>query len=231
MASSSDRPPDFIGLGAQLAGGYAWHALILRHPDVVAPADGPDGAGFFHQFCAREMTDADLAEYYTRFRRPDGKISGEFGPRYLADQWTPPLLARAAPEGRFIVMLRDPIQRYLLTLRQRQHEVRRRDEAVLMTDVLNRGRYATHLRALQAFVDPERVLVLQYERCRTDVVAEYRRTMRFLGLDEHAVPESVLRRATRGGDRMSLKVRTRRAVGLPDRFSDRWRATAPQRWR
>jgi hypothetical protein len=222
-------PPDFIGVGAQSCGAPWWHGLIAEHPRILRPIDGREGAGFFDQFSQREMTDADIARYHARFVRPEGCLAGEWGSRYLADAWTPPLIARAAPEARLLVILRDPIERYLAALRQRTREVASPDDPVLMTDMINRGRYATQLRALRAFVDPERILVLQYERCRADVLGEYRRTIRFLGLPDDGFVPRRLRRAARGETGPRGYVRALRAAGLPEHVNRRWLRNAPLR--
>jgi hypothetical protein len=50
--------------------------------------------------------------------------------------------------------------------------------------------------------------VLQHERCRRDPVGEYRRTLRFLGLGDDAVPRR-LRAWREGGDDRDLRFPTR----------------------
>ena len=50
--------------------------------------------------------------YHQQFPRPVDRIAGEWTPRYMYDFWTPPLLARAAPEAKMLVLLRDPIERF-----------------------------------------------------------------------------------------------------------------------
>jgi hypothetical protein len=78
---------------------------------------------------------------------------------------------------------------------------RRRD--TLAADAIDRGRYATQLARLQRFYDPDRILVLQYERCRDDPAGGYRRVLRFLGVDEDHEPQSVER--ARGTNTASVK--------------------------
>src|SRR5690606_30308301 len=93
-------PPDFIGVGALGSGTAWWHGLLLRHPDVTGPATGERALQFFAPFCDRELTDADVAAYHSRFEHRPGKVTGEWTGRYMQDAWTPPLLARVAPEAR-----------------------------------------------------------------------------------------------------------------------------------
>ena len=55
---------------------------------------------------------ADIERYQRYFPVPEGAVAGEWTPGYLIDFWTPELIARAAPEARILVLLRDPIDRF-----------------------------------------------------------------------------------------------------------------------
>jgi hypothetical protein len=190
-------PPDFVGVGSQGAATGWWHRLLLAHPSIRRP-DGRRELHFFDRLCTREMTEADVAAYHAHFPRRPGELTGEWTPRYMYDPWTPVLLRRAAPDAKLIAMVGDPIERYRLRLQDelagRGSGERDEDAAqpVFMTDAVERSRYATQLKHLLAFFPAEQVLVLQHERCRRDPVGEYRRTLRFLGLDPDTVPKRVL---------------------------------------
>lgn len=187
-------PPDFIGVGALGSGTGWWHGQLLKHPQIRAPHHRKRALHFFDTFCARALTDADIAAYHRHFARKPGTVTGEWTGRYMFDAWTPPLLARAAPEAKLIVMLSDPIERYRATFLRRMN--RREDEApIYMTDVAERRRYASQLERLRRFYDADRILVLQFERCRRDPAEEYRRTLRFLGVDEAFAPRRLRRRS------------------------------------
>lgn len=183
--------PDFIGIGTHLAGGLWWADLLGDHPLVHGPADGVWSQDFFSPFCARPMSDADVADYHRRFVRRAPGVVGEWSPRYLYDAWTLPLLRRAAPEAKLLVLLRDPVERYRSALSYRLAEERRHGKWVSMTDVVHRGRYASQLRALHAFFDPEQVLLLQYEQCLAEPLAQYERTLRFLGVEPGPPPRRI----------------------------------------
>jgi hypothetical protein len=211
-------PPDFVGVGTHLAGTRWWHELLLEHPQIDPPAAADGALSFFETFCWREMTDADVDAYHAHFPARAGAIRGEWTPSYLHEAWTPPLLAKAAPQARLLVLVSDPIERYRLSLAYRMQDVAQ--TATYMTDIAHRGRYAAQLDALWAAYPREQVLVLQLERCRVDPVAQYRRTLRFLGVDDRFVPRR-LRRAAAGaaGPRA---VRLLRAMGLSRRIDLRW---------
>jgi hypothetical protein len=60
-----------------------------------------------------------------------------------------------------------------------------------MTDMTNRGRYLAQLERLTRYFPRDRVLVLQYEKCRADPPAEYARTLRFLSVADDHVPRAL----------------------------------------
>ncbi len=199
MAASDANfgPPDFVGVGAQRAGTTWWFRLLLEHPDIKRPVRQEDylpsfntfkELHFFNQFCGRPMRDEDVAGYHRQFPRRPGKISGEWTPRYMYDPWTPRLLARAAPEARILVLLRDPIERYRSGTLHQLHFTPKRGQEAIAVDAVNRGRYAAQLRRIWSFFPAEQVLVLQYERCRDDTLGQYARTLRFLGMPDDFSP-------------------------------------------
>jgi hypothetical protein len=186
-------PPDFVGVGAQKAGTSWWDALVHAHPDVHHAPSLPKELHFFGDYWRRPFTDADVARYHAMFPRPTGGRAGEWTPRYLSDFWVLPLLRRAAPEARLLVMLRDPVERYVsgltfnLTHGAPPHPL-------VPHESMARGLYHQQLGAALEHYDRDRVLVLQYERCRRDPAAELDRTYRFLGLDASFVPPSLTER-------------------------------------
>lgn len=186
-------PPDYVGVGTLWAGAGWWHNVLLKHPDVEGGRWSERSLGFFVPFCDRAMTDADVRAYHDYFPRRPGRIAGEWSQRYMFDFWTPALLHRAAPDAKLLVLLTDPIERYRKRLGSELRKRPPEQAAYYMAETLARGRYATQLRSLWDFYAPERTLVLQYERCRQDPLAEYVRTLRFLGLRDDFEPFSRVR--------------------------------------
>jgi hypothetical protein len=185
-------PPDFVGVGAQRSGTTWWFRTLLSHPQIRPPRKGRKELHFFEPYGARPMRDEDIPRYHDLFPRRPGQIAGEWTPRYMADAWTAPLLKRAAPDAKLLVMLRDPIERYRSGV---VHRATRSPDAraeIVARDAIERGRYTSQLRGLLEVFERDRILVLQYERCRLDPIGQYRRTLEFLGVDDH-VPEDVQR--------------------------------------
>jgi hypothetical protein len=207
-------PPDFVGVGALGAGTGWWFALLLQHPEIRPPHARRRALHHFDRFCSGELTAADIAEYHARFPRRAGTITGEWTGRYLFDAWTPPLLRRAAPDAKLLVMLADPIERYRAIFSER---MARRDEGetLYMIDVVDRRSHGAQLARLRRFYDPERILVLQFERCRRDPLGQYRRTLDFLGVrDRDFAPRRLRRKAA--GKPESLLVAGLLKLGLPE---------------
>jgi Sulfotransferase domain len=179
-------PPDFVGVGAQRAGTSWWYRAIEDHPRVARIEDQAKELHFFGRFWQGDVPE-DLAERYHRFfPRPPDAITGEWTPRYMYDFWSLRLLAQSAPDARILVLLRDPVDRYLSGLAR---QIRLAEEAeqpinlMMLADALARGLYHQQLRRVFEFFRRERVLVLQYERCVADPAGQLAATCRFLGLE------------------------------------------------
>jgi hypothetical protein len=169
-------------VGAQKAGTSWWDTLIHCHPSVYRLEDQPKELHFFDRAWEEPFDDEDLARYALHFPRPEGGVAGEWTPGYLIDFWTPGLIARAAPEARILVLLRDPIARFESAL---THQLSVSRAALTQRDIqgtFQRGLYAPQLRRVLAAFPASQVFVGQYEACRRDPAGQLARTYSFLGL-------------------------------------------------
>jgi Sulfotransferase domain len=179
-------PPDFVGVGVQRCGTTRWIRLIASHPEVVWPPSAKE-LHYFDRFYVGGWTERDIDGYHKYFPRDGERKVGEWTPLYMSAPWVPALLAQAAPRARLLVLLRDPIERYLSGL---QHDTgAAREQGVSLSrlaplDAFVRGLYHAQLTGLLAHFDRSQVLVLQYERCAKEPLAELRKTFSFLGLRE-----------------------------------------------
>ena len=178
-------PPHYVGVGAQKAGTSWWNRLIQAHPDVVNAGGQPKELHFFDRAWEVPFSDEDARRYQRYFPVPEGKVAGEWTPGYLIDFWTPELIARAAPEVRLLVLLRDPIERFRSGLTHQLATSRKPLGPRDIQGAFQRGLYAPQLRRVLDAVPTERVWVGQYEACRADPAAELARTYAFLGLAPH----------------------------------------------
>ena len=178
-------PPEYVGIGAQRCGTSWWYDAMRRHPDVERSPLGKE-VHYFDRFWQGNAPDDIATEYASLFPRSPAKIVGEWTPRYLADFWTAPLIRQAAPAARILVMLRDPVARYRSAVARMHRFAEERGTRISLASVSDatwRGFYCQQLRRVFDYFPREQVLVLQFERCVQDPVAEMERTWRFLGLE------------------------------------------------
>lgn len=193
-AGWSVGPPHYVGVGAQKAGTSWWNRLIEAHPDVVDIPGQPKELHFFDRAWETPPDDASVREYWRYFPVPDGGHAGEWTPGYLIDFWTPQLLARAAPDARILILLRDPIDRFRSGL---THQLATSRKPVGHRDIqgaFQRGLYAPQLRRVLAAFPREQVFVGQYESCRADTGTQLARTYEFLGLGSFELDASAIAR-------------------------------------
>lgn len=197
-------PPDFVIFGAQKSGTTWWFRLIEQHPGVVQPKNQRPELHFFDRLWGEWPDDEAIERYHRYFPRPDGTLIGEKTPEYLSCPWAPPMVKEAAPEAKAIVLLRDPVDRYISGL---SHQDRGGliseidgdgrlfgDRMRTVTDAMSRGQYATQLEWLSQSFGWDRLQVLQYERCAADASGQLATTFEFLGLPPHVLTGEELAR-------------------------------------
>ena len=106
-------PPDFVIIGAQKSGTTWWQGLVEAHLQVVRPGGQRRELHYFDHFWDRWPSDEQFSRYEHYFPRPEGSLAGEKTPGYLYQPWVAPMLAHVAPEARLIVLMRDPVERYV----------------------------------------------------------------------------------------------------------------------
>jgi hypothetical protein len=214
-------PPDFVGIGAMRSGTSWWFEGLAEHPSVATPA-GKE-VHFFDRYW-RDEAESDFGTLYARFfPRPEGSITGEWTPGYMCDAWAVPMLAEAAPETRYLIMLRDPVERYHSEIADELKRSRERApdslsdalSLVIANHAVLHSMYHWQVRRALAILGAERVLVLQYERCVADPLGQMQRTQEFLGLEPVATMPGALQRRVRppgvftGDEKPALPARLR----------------------
>jgi len=211
---SRTGPPDFVGVGTQRAGTTRWFRLIAEHPEITSPPAGTKELHYFDQFYAGGWDEASSARYHEYFPRAEGRKVGEWTPMYCSAPWIAPLLAEAAPEARLLVLLRDPVERYLSGLQLGRKVAVRRGAPLSRyapIEAFARGLYHGQLMGLLEHFPREQLLVLQYERCSLEPAVELERTFSFLGLQDTALRPDLERHPRRQKEKPALDERTRRA--------------------
>jgi hypothetical protein len=185
-------PPDFVGIGVQKAGTTWWYEMLVAHPEVSARPEIHKERHFLARFGTATFGPEQIRDYHGWFPRRPGTLAGEWTPDYLYFPWVAPLLARAAPEARLLLMLRDPVERFRSGL---AHQLRHRASptGATVTEAVDRGFYDLALARWSEHFPPDRMLVLQYERCAADPDGELARSYGFLGLDDRFRPPNLHR--------------------------------------
>ena len=222
------RPPDFIGLGAQKCGTTWWHELIKNHPKIydfshlrgkVTPAWLIKERHFFDSFYDQQYSESDTLRYAKWMAKPVGTISGEWTPRYLSMHWAPSLIKKAAPNACFLVMLRDPVDRFVSGMR---HVLRSRSiHCIDAQEHYYRGLYCHQLRMWLSVFKRSQFLILQYERCLLEPDRQLQRTFEFLGLDPistRSIDFKTRKNVTRNKESYTLDENHRRS--LVDSYHD-----------
>ncbi len=180
-------PPDFIVLGPAECGARWWMSLIADHPGV-APTRSMDGAAhLFDRYCTEGFGDGEIARFHGFFPRRSGRIVGHWSADGLSYPWIAPLLGRAAPEAKIIVMVRDPVAVVMDRLAATTG-TRRSAGGADLADAVDRGFFGTQLERLHGLFPAPQVQVLQYEHCLSDAPGVLARTAEFLGLEGYERP-------------------------------------------
>ncbi len=176
--------PDFVGIGVPKAGTTWWFSLIASHPEVHVENQKElryFGPRVLDEF-GRTGDFEDTADAYRAwFPRPEGTKSGEWTPNYLYTHQLPPVLRRAAPGCKLVVLLRDPVERYRSHVSIHTSSKRMQVHRHL---ALDRGYYSAALRPWEAVFSPSDMLILQFEKCRAAPATHLATTFRFLGVDD-----------------------------------------------
>ena len=240
--STREPKPDALIIGAPKAGTSALHTALALHPQVYASpvkepkyfmctdAPPPAYSGPGDQHSQQEWV--WRAEDYARLFEPapSGAVRLESTPFYLYLRSARVRLAEELPDARFVVVVRDPIDRaysnwmhlYVDGLEPEADFVaacRAEDERVRagwapFWHYRRMGRYGEQLADLFDRVDRERVLVLRYYQLVSAPVETLNRVSRFLGIEEDrvgTVPPDNSRGFVRPGLRSELLGRAIRA--------------------
>jgi hypothetical protein len=178
--------PDFIGIGMGKSGTTWWLRLIEEHPGVHRDkALNKERQYLRYHLTECTPTEAHRDAYAAWFPRPADKLAGEWTAWYLGHPWLGQALQVVAPEAKILVILRDPLERYISGITNVGGEKGRVEPLNPGSENFQfvQGLYSLWLSNLEPYVARDRMLVLQYERCVADPEGELARTQRFLGLD------------------------------------------------
>lgn len=199
--------PQFLIIGTQKGGTTSLYEYLTQHPNVKA-AVVKEVHFFDRQF------DKGLNWYQTHFPSSlaEGEITGEASPYYLYHPHAPSRIKQILPDAKFIVLLRNPIDRAYSNFKMaqragreklsfanavRSERIRVEDEYVnMMNDssynslavahfsYLKRGEYVEQLERWFSYFPREQFLILNSEELFKNPSKQYRQVLNFLGLPD-----------------------------------------------
>lgn len=179
-------PPDFVGIGAQRAGTTRWFRLLGSHPEVASSPLAKE-LHFFDRFYEGGFGADEAKRYHDYFPRQGGLKTGEWTPLYGNAPWVPEMLAQSAPEVRLLLMVRDPVERFLSGLNHNAKVAREQGmplSTLAPVESFSRGLYYAQAMSFLGCFDRSQLLVQQYERCLLDPLPELARTLEFIGVED-----------------------------------------------
>ncbi|WP_200348759.1 sulfotransferase domain-containing protein [Halochromatium glycolicum] len=199
-------PPDFVGVGVPKAGTSWWYKAMLEHPQVSPHRlyhpklfQATKELVYFCHFDWKGMSDDAVKNYRNAFAAPAESISGEWSTNYLLHPFALKMLWETAPNTKILLLLRNPVDRFVSHV---NHLVKNRGKGFKLSDdclsffrkfsvmpeAYLHGQYAKGLTELLRLFPREQILVLQYESCCQNPMAEISRTFEFLGIDTNVRP-------------------------------------------
>lgn len=108
MSNKANRAPDFFILGGMKCGTTSLFNYLLQHPAILPPEEKE-----LHYYDIHRYQGKTVSEYVQQFpEREQGQLSGEGTPFYLTHPHCPEWLQQDFPEARFIVVMRNPVERF-----------------------------------------------------------------------------------------------------------------------
>jgi hypothetical protein len=180
-------PPDIVGVGAPRSGSSWWFRQITNHPGVFYDTGVHSKEVHFFDGMrgVTSLGDEELTRYARHFPRvPGAGLTCEWTPRYMSDPWTIGLLRQAAPQARILIILRDPVSRYMSAYVRYAKRVQTfpAPEGTL-EEAIGSGMYFRQVKRVLETYPRDQVLILQYERCLQEYERQLDRTYEFLGLE------------------------------------------------
>lgn len=211
------RPrPDFVLIGTMRAGTTSLYRDLKAHPQMLPPVTKEIHYFDYHHAEGERWYRAHFPTANQR-ARTGGSISGEATPNYLAHPHAAGWAARELPDTKFIVLLRNPVDRafsHWKLMRRLGHETLGFAEAVAAEDgrigkewqrmlddphyaavdwfrysYAARGRYAEQLERWFGAIDEERFLIVRSEDYYAAPAEAWQRITDFVGLDAWSPPD------------------------------------------
>jgi hypothetical protein len=187
--------PNFLHIGPSKSGSTWLHEVLIAHPEVYL-TEAKD-LYFFSRYY-----DRDPQWYFSQFHaaRPEHKIIGEVCHDYLCNPDSARRIREClGPDVRLMVTLREPAARafsaYLYLDKHGLAAPSFRETADTSPDLLDEGRYGTHLRRYLQYFDRESLHIALFDDLQSDPQAFLDRVTGWLEIGRQVVgPEQLAAR-------------------------------------
>jgi hypothetical protein len=188
-------PNTFI-IGVQKSGTTALHHLLSEHPDVFFPKAPQE----IHFFDVEKNFKKGIEWYESLFRDWSGqKVIAQTSPLYFFEPHVPARIRQLAPDGRLIVILRNPVDRayshywhavkhgveklpFHAALEQESQRLLEGFQNRRNFSYLSRGEYSTQFERFLVHFPREQILPLRFDDLISDVDELCARCARFLSI-------------------------------------------------
>ena len=182
--------PSFFIIGPPRTG-TTWLHEILRHRAILPK--GTKETRFFDIHFQR-----GLRWYQAHYPSPNGsQVVGEVAPTYFASRQACHRIQEVVPTAKIVCIFRNPVDRIVSLYRVKRaygfipwnfEEALRRDP-----ELIESGRYATHLRAWQRALGSDQILTTFYDDLRSDPQGYVNVLTEFIGIPRFTLPENALK--------------------------------------
>ena len=189
----SDLLPNFLHVGPSKSGSTWLHEVLIEHPQVYL-SQAKD-LYFFNRYY-----DRGPGWYRAQFgdATRDRKIIGEICPDYLSYPQAPERIhACLGPDIKLMVTLREPVSRafsgYLYLRKHGLAAPTFRETTTIAPELVDEGRYATHLRGYLQYFKQERLHVALFDDLQDDPQGFLDATTDWLGITRQELTAGQLR--------------------------------------
>lgn len=212
--------PDFYIIGAAKCGTTSLYQYLIRHP-YVHPGIGKEIHYFEELYYRgenwyRACFPFKFQKYFFKLNQKNDLITGDSTPRYIDHPYVPRRIKELTPNAKFIVMLRNPIDRafshYNMNLKNQyetlsfedaikqepqrikgEYEMMEKTEKVsfnyYLYAYLDRGIYVNRLKNWLDIFPKKNFLIIKSEEFFKDTSIQYKRVIEFLNLPKWDLKE------------------------------------------
>ncbi len=203
--------PDFLVIGSQKCATSWLYDCLKEHPQICMPKHKREVEYIGGQI----YKEKGIAWYLSLFEYCTGKkIRGDVSVEYIVNKESPKLLFDLNPDLKFILNVRDPVDRAVSALKwfERKKTISAThadikaglNKAIIdfdkknynlmeygYHDVLYRGLYKKLLKNYYAYFKAENILVLHYENIKKSPVKTLQTVFSFLGVEQGFIPSCI----------------------------------------